>query len=244
MIEKAYSALSTVYENLICDDDYLAWAEMVVETIKNNANGTIGLDLACGSGYFTRALKRAGFKVTGVDVSPEMLTVAKQKCQQEGLNVEFLCQDVKKLKSFQKVDFVTIINDGVNYLSAKDLEKALKAIKSALKPNGLLFFDFSTEYKLRHVLGNNLFGEDREDVTYLWFNTLNDDSVKMDLSFFFKDGDKYIKREETHLQYIHTLTDILNLLEKLGYKSVIAQKHMGGEIKNDTQRIQIIAKRV
>ncbi len=243
MINDAYTALAGVYENLICDDDYNAWASMVVETIKTSVNGTIGLDLACGSGFFTRALKRAGFKVTGVDISQEMLCVAKQKCQLEGLNIEFLCQDISKLKTFNKVDFVTIINDGINYLNKSQLERAFKAIRSALKPDGVLFFDFSTEYKLTEVIGNNLFGEDREDVSYLWFNSLDGDTVKMDLSFFIKDGDRYIKKEESHVQYVHTLDQVVGLLEKLGYKSIIAQNHMGGEIKKDTQRIQILARR-
>ena len=60
---------------------------------------------------------------------------------------------------------------------------------------------------------------------------------------FIKDGDRYIKKEESHVQYVHTLDQVVGLLEKLGYKSIIAQNHMGGEIKKDTQRIQILARR-
>ena len=40
----------------------------------------------------------------------------------------------------------------------------------ALRPGGGLFFDVSTAHKLRDVLGNAFFGEERDDVCYLWQN--------------------------------------------------------------------------
>ena len=41
------------------------------------------------------------------------------------------------LKVFQRVDFVTIINDGVNYLTKDRLEKTFKSIYKCLSKDGL-----------------------------------------------------------------------------------------------------------
>ena len=243
MKNEAYSALAKVYEFLITDKDYEAWADYVVKTLKNNVNGRIGLDLACGSGYFTRAIKRAGYQVTGVDLSEEMLAEAQALTIKEGLNIPYMRQDMSALKVFQRVDFVTIINDGVNYLTKDRLEKTFKSIYKCLNKDGLLFFDFSTRYKLENVIGNNMFGEDSEECSYLWFNSLKEDCVHMDLSVFIKDGDKYLKREESHVQYVHDLSDVIEILKKCGYSSINVQNHLGGDVTDTALRIQITARR-
>jgi len=240
-MEKAYSALSAVYERLTADDDYRKWAEHVVDVLDKNAQGPLGFDLACGSGYFTRAEKRAGYDVTGVDVSEEMLVEAQNACLKDGINISFLRQDMTCLKSFNKVDFLTIINDGVNYVSPERLKKAFTAFYKQLKVEGILFFDFSTEYKLRNVIGNNMFGEDYDDLTYLWFNKLSGDTIEMDISLFTRVGEFYEKREERHVQYIHTLEFIVSSLKAAGFKDVRANAFMGGIITPETQRIEILA---
>ena len=145
------------------------------------------------------------------------------------------------LKSFNKVDFLTIVNDGVNYSSPEDLKRAFKAFYKTLNVGGVLFFDFSTEYKLRNVIGNNLFAEDYDDLTYVWFNKLCDTYIEMDLSVFLKVGDLYEKREESHVQYIHTLDFMVDSLKEVGFADVKPSAFLGGEIAPDPLRIEILA---
>ncbi len=242
-MNKAYSALAQVYESLITDDEYRAWADYVVQKLNTETFGKKGVDCASGSGFFTRALKRGGFNVSGMDLSQEMLTEAISLSAKEGLSIQFRQGDMSTFKSFEKLDFITVINDGVNYLPPKKLEKAFKAFYNSLKIGGVLFFDFSSEYKLRNVIANNMFGEDADDCSYLWFNSLKENSIEMDLSVFIKEGDKYVKKEEEHVQYIYTLDDMVKMLEKCGYKSIIAENHMGGEVRDNSLRIQITAKK-
>ena len=162
-MNEAYTALSKVYERLIADDRYKKWANHVVEVLDGNTKGKFGFDLACGSGYFTRAIKKAGYKVTGVDISADMLSQAQLIAGKENLNIPFMKQDMTSFKSFEKADFLTIINDGVNYVSPERLEKAFASFYKNLNVGGVLFFDFSTEYKLKNIIGDNLFGEDYDE---------------------------------------------------------------------------------
>ncbi len=241
MAEKAYVCLSTVYEKLQSGLLYEKWGERVISILKENAKGKVGIDLACGSGHFTILEKKAGFQVTGVDNCIEMLQIAEQNASKENLKIDFLRQDMTCLKTFQKVDFVTIINDGVNYVDKIGLKKAFKSVYSALNKGGIFAFDFSTRYKLENIIGNNLFGEDYEDLAYLWFNKLVGDTVEMDISLFIKKGEMFEKQEEEHVQYIHDLEFIEELLKSVGFKSVSACAHFGGKIEKTTERIEILA---
>lgn len=241
MKNNAYSALAPHYEKLITSCDYEQWSQYVYNKVKQYSPSLNGCDLACGSGYFTRCLKKAGFNVYGVDQSQEMLFQAQANSLKEKVPVEYQQQDIKKFKSFNKLGFITVINDGLNYLSKVELKKALKSFYNSLEKGGALIFDLSSEYKLKNVIGNNLFCEDGQDVTYVWFNTLLEDSVKMELTFFTKDGDKYVRTDETHVQYIHKTKDVIDDLNSVGFEIVETVGHLGEELCNESLRINFVA---
>ena len=241
MPNNAYSALAEIYEKVIIDSEYEKWKDYIVDLVKEYSTGNKGIDMACGSGYFTRALSKNGFDIEGVDLSVDMLNEATRLARQEHLNISFRQGDILSVKSFKKVDFITVINDGINYIPPLKLEKAFKNLCGLLNKNGVLIFDISSKYKLENVLGNNIFAEDNENLTYVWFNKLFDDRVEMDLSVFTKKGDMYQKKEESQTQYIHTVENITENLKKSGYKTVIAQNHMQKNLTNDALRVQFIA---
>ena len=85
---EAYSVLSRYYENLAEEDGYEEWGKRVLKLAEKYAKGKKCADLACGSGYFTRVLKKAGFDVSGCDISSEMLTEAERKSAEENLYID------------------------------------------------------------------------------------------------------------------------------------------------------------
>lgn len=205
----SYSVLAKYYDRLMGDFDYDAYVEFAADSLSGE-----GADLACGSGEITVRLAKRGCVMTGVDVSEEMLNVARDKARREGLNIKWVRQDMQELELAHKADFITCVCDGFNYVAPKSLAKMLDRIKDNLKDGGTLVFDVSSEYKLKNVLGDNLFCEDYDDVTYIWQNTLKRDCVEMDVDFFEKRQDGLYRRvEETHRQYIHTQDKIESLLK-------------------------------
>ena len=98
----SYTTLATIYENLMKDCDYEQWSQYLYSSIKKYTQGICGLDLACGSGKMTRMLVDFGFKMTGGDISQEMLTQAKQISLQKKqrlleTNVIFMYTDSKEI---------------------------------------------------------------------------------------------------------------------------------------------------
>jgi SAM-dependent methyltransferase len=66
------------------------------------------LDIACGEGFYTRLLKRAGAAhVTGADISPAMIALAKELEQSDELGIEYLTADVAELAQLGEFDLVS-----------------------------------------------------------------------------------------------------------------------------------------
>lgn len=236
----AYGAIADIYERVV-GGDYVGWSDFVLKTVKTYAPNNKGCDAACGSGYFTRALKKGGFDIFGSDISDYMLTEAKTQSMREGLNINFINRSLTSFKSPVKLGFVTVINDGFNYLTSTEFLRSVKAIYSSLEKRGLLFFDISSEYKLKNILGNNMFGEDSDDFSYMWFNTLEENRVRMELTVFEKVGELYKKREEEQTQYIHTREFVENALSSVGFTVKAVTGALGAPLLSDSERLVFVA---
>ena len=245
MADKEYFALSRFYDGIINDSDYDLWlnrlADLTVETVTHKS----GVDCACGSGLFTRKLRAKGLSVYGVDISEEMLEKAIQYNNRLKLNIQYLKGDIKSLKCFEKVGFITCINDGINYIPQKDLLKTFKSFYKNLLKGGTLIFDISSEYKLKNILGNNVYGDNSEELSYIWFNELNENEQKVDINicFFEKQGDTYKRYNEEQTQYIHTETQVLSALEEVGFKEVKILNKNGEQKAENEERLLFIAKK-
>ncbi len=240
-MEHSYSALGRWFEYLNDDCGYEQWSQYLISKLKPFGAGSRGIDIGCGNGYFTRALTKAGYSMLGIDVSPEMLTRAQELSLKEGAKAEFLLGDITKLKVNAKADFAVAVNDCLNYVPAQKLKAAFSHVRTCLKKGGAFIFDISSPHKLRNIIGDNLFAEDRDDVSYIWFNSLSGDSVIMDLTFFEKNSDgKYTRADERHVQYIHEEETIISELTAAGF-SVTTEGHLG---KEKLERINFICTRL
>lgn len=215
----AYFALADWFEYLNSDCDYEKWSQYLHSQLKElGILQGVGLDIGCGSGYFTRAFSKLGYKMTGFDISENMLSKAQTLSQKEGVNPNYILCDILKLKTFERADFALCINDCLNYIPTQKLTAAFKKVYASLKKGGAFLFDISSEFKLREIIGNNTFCEDREEVAYIWFNKLFQDRVEMEFTLFAKRPDGAFDRgDEKHTQYIHSEENVKSALEQAGF---------------------------
>jgi ubiquinone/menaquinone biosynthesis C-methylase UbiE len=94
------------------------------------------LEIGCGTGYFTKELKRTGANILAVDISPDLLERAKREVG-EG-NVSFRIENAYELASLENKSFDTIVGSSV--LHHLEIKKALTQFYRVLKPGGTLFF--------------------------------------------------------------------------------------------------------
>lgn len=93
------------------------------------------LELGCGTGYFTRELVKLEVHVTAIDISPELIEVAKNEIKAE--NVSFEVQNAYEM-TYGLDQFDAIIGSSV--LHHLEIEKAIAEMIRVLKPGGMIAF--------------------------------------------------------------------------------------------------------
>ena len=95
------------------------------------------LELGCGSGRLTRTLAARGHKMTGVDISSEMLTRA---ALQDAKNITYVREDMAKISFQRRFDAIIIPYNTLNLLvEPGKVERCLQCCRDHLPKNGLLF---------------------------------------------------------------------------------------------------------
>lgn len=103
------------------------------------------LDFGCGTGYLEQFLKPKQNKITGIDVSSKMLSLAKKKYP----NVNYKKQDIYQFKAHEKFDLI-VENSVLHHL--KDYEEVLVTCSKLLKPSGVFFGGAEPNYYCYHYL--------------------------------------------------------------------------------------------
>jgi SAM-dependent methyltransferase len=163
----SYTILADSYDLLTTDVGYPQWADYVqwhfdrqVEQVR-----TV-VELACGTGSLTKLLAQRGYEMTAIDLSPDMLTVAADKC--EGLPVRFVCQDMSRLALPEPVDAVICCLDSINYVTRPiALQKTFRKVFRFLKPGGLFLFDVKTPLALERA-DDQIYLDETEDLYCVW----------------------------------------------------------------------------
>jgi len=113
----------------------LRWARRVKMLSRHLRPGMSVLELGCGTGYFTRELARSGAEIIALDVSPELLEIAKTNCCAP--NVRYEIQNAYEL-NFPDAAFDSVLGSSV--LHHLEVEQALREINRVLKPGGTIYF--------------------------------------------------------------------------------------------------------
>ena len=113
----------------------LRWARRVKMLSNHLRVGMRVLELGCGTGYFTRELARSGADIVAIDVSPELLEIARADCSTP--NVRYEIQDACVM-SYRDAVFDSVVGSSV--LHHFEIKGALLEIYRVLKSGGTIYF--------------------------------------------------------------------------------------------------------
>lgn len=116
------------------DGDMIRYDDIIdkILDIGNVRPGADVLDVACGTGVlFPDYLKREVGSLTGIDISPEMVKIAREKFPQ----VQVLCGDVETAKFDKRFDCIMVYNAFPHF---PDPEHLIEVLSGFLKPGGTL----------------------------------------------------------------------------------------------------------
>lgn len=219
----AYHALAASYDRLTNDVDYAATVAFYQKIWQREGlNPRTALDLACGTGSVTAILAEMGIRVTGVDMSEEMLTMAQQKAQGIPQPPRFVCQSLQRLWVPRGVDLAVCALDSLDYITEpEDCAEAIRRIYRALNPGGIFIFDVNTPEKLRAMDGQVFLDED-DDVYCVWRGEFdkktNICSYGMDL--FQREGGMWRRSFEEHREYAYSREQLTGYLKAAGFTNI------------------------
>ncbi|WP_168120744.1 class I SAM-dependent methyltransferase [Paenibacillus sp. HB172176] len=189
-------------------------------------------DLGCGTGNLSIPLAKSGFHVYGIDLSSEMLSVARSKwdetpqqaIRRHAGSIRWLQQDMRSWELAEPVDSVISFCDCLNYLTEeRDIEAAFRATYAALKEGGSFLFDMHSPRQLSQYAEQQPFILDERDVAYIWTCDFEQEicQIEHNLTLFVREHDaRFTRFEETHCQRAYDPDWVETALRRAGFKSV------------------------
>lgn len=244
-----YTRFADFYDRLTHDIHYAKWADYLQSAFRKfDLTPKLILDLGCGTGSLAIELSNRGYDMIAIDNSTAMLNKAYEKAGKVKADILFLNQDMRNFELFGTVDAIICLLDSINYItSVNDIKKIFSLVNNYLNPEGLFIFDINSPYKLSTILGNQIFYELKEDISWIWQNTYNSRNkiTTFDLTFFIKNKDGLYERfDETHKERAFSSEEIT---KALGYSGLKLLGEFGNlsfnEPANDEERIFYIAQK-
>lgn len=101
------------------------------------------LDLGCGTGNHDLPLARHGHHVTGLDLSPTQLAMARRKARAAGVSIRFVRGDMRSFEMGQTFDTAVCMFGAIGYLlPTRDVLGCFRSVRRHLAPRGLFVFEF------------------------------------------------------------------------------------------------------
>jgi SAM-dependent methyltransferase len=100
------------------------------------------LDIACGTGPHLIRLAERGYRMSGLDLSPENVDFLRERAAGRGLDVGLLVADMTCFRLRRPVDAAICMQDSQGHLLTNEAIVAhLRSVARALRPGGLYVFD-------------------------------------------------------------------------------------------------------
>lgn len=242
---EAYTGFAKLYDRFMDNVPYEEWCDHICRILASHGitEGLV-LDLGCGTGKMTRLLQGRGYDMIGVDLSAEMLEIAKE--QDDG-GILYLQQDMCEFELYGTVAAVVCLCDSINYLlEPEQLSMVFALVNNYLDPGGIFIFDMNTCYKYREILGETTICENREHESFIWENYFDAETGinEYDMTFFAEQENGLFARfEETHYQRAYEIDEVRRLvrasgLELLAVYGEDAMKDYGKE----SERVYFVAR--
>lgn len=167
------------------------------------------IDIACGQGFFTRAIHSLGAKITGLDIGKELIEIAKKESPKD---ISYIVSSADNLpinltNTFDKAIIVLAIQN------IKDLNKTISEAHRVLKNNGKLFLvlnhpSFRIPKKSSWGFDNSTNSQYRKVDSYM-----SDTEIKMDMN----PGSSFKDKKFT-VSFHRPLQVYFKVFNKLGFK--------------------------
>ncbi|MFF2155970.1 class I SAM-dependent DNA methyltransferase [Paenibacillus chitinolyticus] len=258
----SYRDFAYTYDRLMEDMPYEAWISYARQAWESyGIRPETVVDLGCGTGNIAVPLAKFGCKVVGIDLSDDMLAVARHKAEEAAASgakpdILWLQQDMRDWELPEPADTVISFCDCFNYLlEEEEIIEALEQAYRGLRGGGVLLFDVHSPAQFEEYASLQPFVFDEEDVAYLWTCELDEERTEIEhaLTIFAREdassargGEPLFRRiEETHRQRAYDPRWLKERLEAAGFEDIriSADFDWNAEFSPDSRRLFYAARK-
>lgn len=248
MIREPFTSFHKHYDRFMTKYvDYRGWVHYLERIFRRfGCSPSSILDLACGTGIPTLLLAERGYRLTGVDRSPEML--AELETKRGNLPVKTIRADIRDFTVPVPHDVAICLYDSMNYLLTEDdLVRCFGCVRRAIVPAGLFVFDMNTEFGLAEYWGSRSTIREVGGVYSVWENSYDTETRVSTLHLTYweqpepgKVGQKF---EEIHQERAYRIDEVRRCLEGAGFgESHFFQHGSFLPVAQFTTRMMVVAR--
>ena len=116
LIMTTYETFAAVYDAVMDDSLYDKWTDFSLRHLPKTRERKKLMELACGTGIQSVRFSQAGFDVTGLDLSADMLKIAEKRATSAKQKIDFIEGNMLDLSKVGQYDFVTCYSDSICYM--------------------------------------------------------------------------------------------------------------------------------
>lgn len=224
--EMFYDSLSNYYDEMISFDELLERKTVLLKNILNAGDARRAADLGCGTGVDSIALTRLGYRVTGFDISKNMLQRAKKNAERIKADVDFVTGSVTDISNdyYGKFDIILSLGNSLANLNPQQLESTLQKVRNLLAPDGRILIQILNYALLLESRERIINITENEKYHYVRFYDFEKEKLGFNILKYTKENLKDYSLISTAI-YPHTYFTFDRLLRSNGFKNI---KYFGG----------------
>ena len=228
----SYKTISYYYDEIMEVIEYDLWVDFVKPYLKPEIKI---LDLACGSGTFANSIANLGYKISGLDLSEEIINVAKEKSKMNHNEIEYQVKDMSNFNYDEKFDLITCFFDSVNFLEKNQIKLMFDSVYNNLNDGGYFIFDIFTYSKMK-FFHNTTLKDNLAFAKYKWKMKVKNNILNHKITI--KDNKEKII--ETYKEYYYDYEQLLD--ERFKVIKVITDFKEQLDLKNGERILVVLQK--
>jgi len=177
------------------------------------------LDVCCGTGTLCEMLTEERFDLSGFDLSPGMITEARRKAADKGLEIRYEVADAADFDMGETYGAAFSFFDSLNNITDPErLRSAFHRVSRHLEPGGSFIFDLNTAYAFEQRMFDQQELKPNSKLRYKWCGNWDPQTriIEVDMQFWFEKEEFH----ETHVQRAYDHQEVWSMLDEAGFKDV------------------------
>lgn len=222
---RPYHWLALYYDQFVTF--HLSWFEAARRHILRGILPQVesACDLCCGTGTTALLLAHRGIRMYGVDLSPIMCRLARDKARRQRLPLHVVRSDMRDFRLPEPVDLVLCEFDALNHIPRKkDLARVARSVARALRPGGHFLFDVNNRLAFEKIWLGATWWIEKPGVVLVMRGGYDRERHRgrTDVDWFVREGGSWRRHREHIQQVAWSAVEMRHSLREAGFDRIRA----------------------